>query len=163
MQGKCSTCGKAVLNRSLLKLSLASFQHLYFFCSSKFGFNGEGVKYILKIRSSFITCNLYTGILCFSIFTRDVTATAHLDYEPLDANLTFPDFLPLNQYIIVSIFDDDVIEGAEVLEVVFELYEYDPFLGKRPIADPAITRVLIVDDDAPRKYSNKEIYSRYNS
>ena len=79
------------------------------------------------------------------------------------ANLTFPDFLPLNQYIIVSIFDDDVIEGAEVLEVVFELYEYDPFLGKRPIADPAITRVLIVDDDAPRKYSNKEIYSRYNS
>ena len=56
-----------------------------------------------------------------------------------------------------------MIEGAEILEVVFELYEYDPLLGKRPIADPAITRVLIVDDDAPRKYSNKKIYSRYNS
>ena len=72
--------------------------------------------------------------------------------------------MPISQYVVdVTILDDDVFEGVEALEVVFELYEYDPFVGNSPVADPAFTLVIMEDDDAPRKYSNEEIYSRYNS
>ena len=68
----------------------------------------------------------------------------------------------MNYYVVnVTILDDDVREEDESVELDFVLYdEYEPFSGYRPIAK-LVSRVLIVeDDDAPRKYSNEEIYSQ---
>ena len=89
---------------------------------------------------------------------------AYLDNEQLlVANLTVSPSLPMNYYVVnVTILDDNVHEEDESVELEFVLYdEYEPFSGYRLIAN-VVSRVLIVeDDDAPRKYSNEEIYSRY--
>lgn len=61
--------------------------------------------------------------------------------------------------IIIIIIDDDMLEGNEAMKFEFSLLDENGNL----IAGPAITTVVIEDNDAPRKYSNAEIYSRYNS
>ena len=79
------------------------------------------------------------------------------------ANLTVSPSLPMNYYVVnVTILDDDVHEEDESVELEFILYdEYEPSSGYRLLTN-VVFRVLIVeDDDAPRKYSNEEIYSRY--
>lgn len=80
-------------------------------------------------------------------------------------NLTISSFLPTNQFVVnLTILDDDVFEGKELLTVGFELFAYNEFYGDFSYAtSPASTAVTIVDDEAPRKYSNEKIYSRYNS
>ena len=69
----------------------------------------------------------------------------------------------MNYYVVnVTILDDDVHEEDESVELEFILYdEYEPFSGYRLIANVVSTVLIVEDDDAPRKYSNEEIYSRY--
>ena len=89
---------------------------------------------------------------------------AYLDNEQLlVANLTVSPSLPMNYYVVnVTILDDDVHEEDESVELEFILYdEYEPFSGYRLIANVVSTVLIVEDDDAPRKYSNEEIYSRY--
>ena len=66
--------------------------------------------------------------------------------------ITFPYF----------IFDDDELEEDETLVYAFSLFD-DQSASGNPIAGPAIITFVIVDDDAPRKYSNEEKYFQYNS
>ena len=89
---------------------------------------------------------------------------AYPDNEQLlVANLTVSPSLPMNYYVVnVTILDDDVHEEDESVELEFILYdEYEPFSGYRLIANVVSTVLIVEDDDAPRKYSNEEIYSRY--
>ena len=83
--------------------------------------------------------------------------------QPLVANLTVSPSLPMNYYVVnVTILDDDVHEEDESVELTFILYdEYEPFSDYRLIANVVSTVLIVEDDDAPRKYSNEEIYSRY--
>ena len=68
----------------------------------------------------------------------------------------------MNYYVVnVTILDDDVHEEDESVQLVFELEEYEPFFGYSLIADAVFTVLIIEDDDAPRKYSNEDIYFRY--
>ena len=69
----------------------------------------------------------------------------------------------MNYYVVnVTILDDDVHEEDESVELEFILYdEYEPSSGYRLIANVVSTVLIVEDDDAPRKYSNEEIYSRY--
>ena len=93
----------------------------------------------------------------------DITALADVDYVSTDEVLQISTFIPSNEYPITLItIDDDVLEGTETMEFEFSIFDDEPPSGNL-IAGPAITTVVIVDDDAPRKYSNAEIYSRYNS
>ena len=89
---------------------------------------------------------------------------AYLDYEEfLVANLTVSPSLPMNYYLVnVTILDDDVHEEDESVGLDFVLYdEYGPSSGYQIIANVVFAVLIVEDDDAPRKYSNKEIYSRY--
>ena len=89
---------------------------------------------------------------------------AYSDYEKfLVANLPVSPFLPMNYYVVnVTILDDDVHEEDESVELALVLYdEYEPSSGYRLIANVVFTVLIVEDDDAPRKYSNEEIYSRY--
>ena len=100
---------------------------------------------------------------CFRISVLDITALASVDYVPSDEVLQISSFIEASQYpITLTIIDDDVLEGTETMEFEFSIFDDEPSSGNL-IAGPAITTVVIVDDDAPRKYSNAEIYSRYNS
>ena len=93
----------------------------------------------------------------------DITALASVDYVRRDEVLQISSFIAANEYpITLIIIDDDVFEGTETMEFEFSIFDDQPPSGNL-IAGPAITTVVIVDDDAPRKYSNAEIYSRYNS
>ena len=92
-----------------------------------------------------------------------------LDYEAstgesLVASLTVSPSLPMNYYVVnVTIVDDDYPEEDESVGLDFVLYdEYEPSSSSNVIIANVVSAVLIVeDDDAPRKYSNEEIYSRY--
>ena len=87
----------------------------------------------------------------------DITATAHLDYVPLNEVLRLGTFVGVAGIrVTYNITDDDVFEGNETLEYIFLLYDDPPPSGNL-IAGPAITTLVIVDDDAPRKYSNEKI------
>ena len=57
------------------------------------------------------------------------------------------------------ILDDDVFEGDETMEYIFSLFDASGNL----IVSPAIVTFVIVDDEAPSKYSNEEKYVPYNS
>ena len=90
----------------------------------------------------------------------DITALAYVDYVPRDEVLQISSFFMENEYhITLIIIDDDVLEGNEEMKFEFSLVDENGNL----IAGPASTTVVIEDNDAPRKYSNAEIYSRYNS
>ena len=84
------------------------------------------------------------------------------DEQFLVTNLTVSPSLLASYYVVnVTILDDDVHEEDESVELEFHLLQFIPFSGYLPIADPVLTVVIIEDDDAPRKYSREEIYSRY--
>ena len=90
----------------------------------------------------------------------DITALANVDYVQRDEVLQISSFFMANEYhITLTIIDDDVLEGNEAMQFEFSLFDGDGNL----IEVPAITTVVIEDNDAPCKYSNAEIYSRYNS
>ena len=70
----------------------------------------------------------------------------------------------MNYYVVnVTFVDDDYPEEDESVGLDFVLYdEYEPSSSSNVIIANVVSAVLIVeDDDAPRKYSNEEIYSRY--
>ena len=65
-------------------------------------------------------------------------------------------------FVNYNILDDDVVEEDETLEYIFLLFD-DPSPSGNLIAGPAIVPFVIVDDEAPSKYSNEEKYFQYNS
>ena len=101
--------------------------------------------------------NLQTdSFLFFSGITVDITATANSDYQPLNALITLQTDFSLKRFTVtLGITDDDVFEGNETMMFIFSLLDGQPPCGN-PIADPANTTVVIVDDE--RKYSNEEVY-----
>lgn len=100
---------------------------------------------------------------CFRGVTADITATAHLDYVPLDAVLAISPFVGVVRVrVTYNILDDDVFEGDETMEYIFSLFD-GPSPSGNLIAGPAIVPFVIVDDEAPRKYSNEQKYFQYNS
>ena len=118
----------------------------------------------LELCPRFVFVIYKQGIFsCFRTVTTDITATANLDYVPIDHVLEISPFVGVAT-ITVSylIIDDDVFEGDETLVYSFSLFD-DPSASGNRIAGPAITTFVIVDDDAPRKYSNEEKYFQYNS
>jgi len=84
----------------------------------------------------------------------DITAVAYLDYVPIGEVQQISAFFMANEYpITLIIIDDDELEGNETMEFEFSIFDDESPSGNL-IAGPAITTVVIVDDDAPRKYSN---------
>ena len=118
----------------------------------------------LELCPPFVFVIYKQGIFsCFRTVTADITATANLDYVPIDHVLEISPFVGVAT-ITVSylILDDDVFEGDETLVYECSLFD-DPSASGIPITSPAIITFLIVDDDAPRKYTNEEKYFQYNS
>ena len=144
-----------------MKFWLTSYQH---FAALNSGSARRVPNIFLELYPRFVFVIYKLGFFsCFRGFTEDITATAHLDYGPLDGALTLSPFggvIPI--FVNYSILDDDVFEGDETLEYIFLLFD-DPSPSGNLIAGPAIVPFVIVDDEAPSKYSNEEKYFQYNS
>ena len=157
----CSTCSKAVVNSSLLKFWLTSFQH---FAALNSGSTRRVSNIFLELYPRFVFVIYKQGFFsCFRTVSADITATANLDYVPIDHVLEISPFVRVVTITVSYLtIDDDVFEGDETLVYSFSLFD-DPSASGNAIAGPAITTFVIVDDDAPRKYSNEEKYFQYNS
>ena len=134
------------------------------FFSSKFRLNQEGANIFLELYPRFVFVIYKQGFFsCFRTVITDITATANVDYLPLDGVQPISPFVGVETITVpYLIFDDDELEGDETLVYAFSLFD-DRSASGNPIADPAIITFVIVDDDAPRKYSNEEKYFQYNS
>ena len=157
----CSTCSKAVVNSSLLKFWLTSFQH---FAALNSVSTRRVPNIFLELYPRFVFVIYKQRFFsCFRTVSADITATANLDYVPIDHVLEISPFVGVVTITVSYLtIDDDVFEGDETLVYSFSLFD-DPSASGNAIAGPAITTFVIVDDDAPRKYSNEEKYFQYNS
>lgn len=143
-----------------MKFWLTSYQH---FAALNSGSTRRVSNILLELYPRFVFVIYKQGFFsCFRGVTADITATADLDYVPLDGVLPLSPFVGVRIRVTYNILDDDVFEGDETLEYIFSLFD-DPSPSGNLIADPAIITFVIVDDDAPRKYSNEEKYFQYNS
>ena len=146
-----------------MKLWLTSYQH---FAAQNSGSTRRVTNIFLELYPRFVFVIYKLGFFsCFRGVTADITATAHLDYVPLDGDtvLALSPFVGvIGIHVNYNILDDGVFEGDETLEYIFFLFD-DPSPSGNLIAGPAIIPFVIVDDEAPSKYSNEEKYFQYNS
>lgn len=82
------------------------------------------------------------------IKSRDITATASVDYTKVDTSLTFlpSDVLPKTQNVFIS--TDNKIESDETFELLLETSTDQVTVG-----DNAIT-ITIIDDDGKAGYNH---------
>ena len=144
-----------------MKFWLTSYQH---FAALNSGSTRRLPDIFLGLYPRFVLVIYKLGFFsCFRYFTADITATANLDYVPLDGVLLLSPFVGVRGFrVTYRILDDDVFEGDETLEFIFLLFD-DPSPSGNLIGGPAIIPLVIVDDDAPGKYANEEKYFQYNS
>ena len=81
----------------------------------------------------------HASLHCISRLTSsDVTATANLDYQPINQEITFTVANPL-QEVFITINEDTFVEGTETFRVTLTSTDAD-------VIDPTLT-VTITDDD----------------
>ena len=139
-----------------MKFWLTSYQH---FAALNSGSTRRVSNIFLELYPLFVFVIYKQGFFsCFRVVTADITATADLDYVPLGAvaDLSHLGTPVVRVTVPYMILDDDVFEGDETLEYIFSLID-DPSPSGNLIAGPAIITFVIVDDDAPRKYSNEKM------
>ena len=146
-----------------MKVWLTSFQHVLFSALNS-GSTRRVTNIFLELYPRFVFVIYKQGFFsCFRTVITDITATANVDYLPLDGVQPIPPFVGVETITFpYFIFDDDELEEDETLVYAFSLFD-DQSASGNPIAGPAIITFVIVDDDAPRKYSNEEKYFQYNS
>jgi hypothetical protein len=81
----------------------------------------------------------HASLHCISRLTSsDVTATANLDYQPINQEITFTVTNPF-QEVFITINEDTFVEGTETFRVTLTSTDAD-------VIDPTLT-VTITDDD----------------